>query len=705
MTTYGYETKIVPGGLGGRLTQLALPRSVSAQPRQKHNAFGIRPDRGLTVWQIVNPVEKQSLLALAALVQQQAAARETAEVKVQRVLSATERDAEARLFEEQAELLGRLQWEDPTEFFDVIDVDGNGKLSIDELRAGLVARGLSERMAEPIVRDLDCDDDGQISREEFATGFYSSRLCTVPTPHDEDFSDLRSEAEAGCVIKEPELRASTLRQVSKMRGHIVRRCHEEKWRNFKKEVLTPGAVTLYDAARYIVRPATLARRCSYVELVAIRAQRPRWLVSHWWGTRFYDLVSSLGQHARDRYGRQMLECNYWICALAVNHWNLRERDPLRSGFFRALSQGVTGTVLVLDRQGIALSRVWCMYEVAQTISKSGEILLDVYTALDGGRGVGFAHGRIQADGHAPGGKETRELQFPAKLAEALITGVIEKGVASLEADRTRILNRVAGCHVDDLGNDPAPHSPAYTQINNNVRVRLASATIVRCFSDVNSSPEIVSTFLESLSLGRVRDLDINFDFCGKGFSAGIAKRLALSLPQGIVSLSLRLHGHGDVFVKELSESYKQNRELLTTLRSLDLSGNALGATRTSYQDVLYGAGMRALCDAARNGFLSKLETLKLDSNLLDDIDMATLCKALGLGFERLSFLSLESNKVGETGMDALIKTLKDPYGPPLLERIGLAGNLAIEPVVEAVQRQLKKRGKSARNTYAQNFKT
>ena len=312
MTTYGYETRIVPAGYGGHLAQVSRPRPLSA-PKPKHNGYFIRPDRSLTVFQIVNPIDKEksrSLHALAALVAEQAATRMKTEAHRERVLSTEEIEDEKRLFAEQAELLAKLQWEDPSEFFDAIDSDRNGKLNIAELRQGLLRRGLNEKMAEPIVRDLDVDADGQISREEFTAGFYSSRLCTVPTPQNEDFSDLRTEAEAGCYIKEPEHRAITLRQLAGLRKHIIRRCSDERWRNFKKVALSPGTVTMYDAARYIIRPATFPRQCSFVELVAIRAQRPKWCVSHWWGTRFYDLVSSLGAHARDRFGTKMLEVNY-----------------------------------------------------------------------------------------------------------------------------------------------------------------------------------------------------------------------------------------------------------------------------------------------------------------------------------------------------------------------------------------------------------
>ena len=705
MTTYGYETTIVPSGFGlaRKLTQVARPRPLSA-PKPKHNGYFVRPDRALTVWQIVNPIDKdtsRSLHALAALVAEQAASREKKEARRERVLSAEEIADEKRLFAQQAEILGKLQWEDPSEFFDSIDTDRNGKLNISELRQGLIRRGLSEKMAEPIVRDLDVDDDGQISRDEFTAGFYSSRLCTVPTPQNEDFSDLRTEAEAGCYIKEPEHRAITLRQLAGLRKHIIRRCNEERWRNFQRVSLSPGTVTMYDAARYIIRPATFPRQCSFVELVAIRAQRPKWCVSHWWGTRFYDLVSSLGAHARDRFGTKMLEVNYWVCAFAINHWNLGERDPLSSGFFRAL-KNVEGTVLILDRKGAVLSRVWCTYESYAATARGDEHLFDVYTALDGGRGVGFTDGKVGSDGPAPGGKTNRESKFPLDLAQRLCEVTIETGETSLDSDRTRILNRVAGCTKEELNNPPAKMSPGYSQLNNNLRTRLVRASINRCLSEQSSNYQVTSRLMASLGAGKLRTLDLSFDNC-PSFTETVAKQFADALPQSIVNLSLRLRGHGDAFIQRLGESYRHNRELLSTLRSLDLGGNAIGNKRITFKEQSHGVGVRELCIAASTGFLKKLDTLRLDSNLIDDIDMNTLCNALTNSFESISFLALEANQIGEPGMGKLMKALENPYGPPLLERLALTGNVAPEYVIEAVQRQLAKRGNSARNMFKQNF--
>ena len=67
-------------------------------------------------------------------------------------------------------------------------------------------------------------------------------------------------------------------------AHIERRCQAERWENdYNKGVaLTPEKVALYDADKYVIRPFTVARKCAFVEMVAVGPQPPLWFVSHWW---------------------------------------------------------------------------------------------------------------------------------------------------------------------------------------------------------------------------------------------------------------------------------------------------------------------------------------------------------------------------------------------------------------------------------------
>jgi hypothetical protein len=86
----------------------------------------------------------------------------------------------------------------------------------------------------------------------------------------------------GCAIEKTEERAISLAQLRAVRATIERRCEAEGWATWQGQPLVPGAVALYDADKYLIRPATVARKCAFVELVAARPQPPDWFVSHWW---------------------------------------------------------------------------------------------------------------------------------------------------------------------------------------------------------------------------------------------------------------------------------------------------------------------------------------------------------------------------------------------------------------------------------------
>lgn len=55
--------------------------------------------------------------------------------------------------------------------FNLIDVDGNGGVSFDELRDHLVTSGYAAAAVEKIFNKLDADADGELSKEELRDGF------------------------------------------------------------------------------------------------------------------------------------------------------------------------------------------------------------------------------------------------------------------------------------------------------------------------------------------------------------------------------------------------------------------------------------------------------------------------------------------------------------------------------------------------------
>ena len=404
------------------------PRTVASPAREEMRrersaqcGYLYRPERALTIWQIRNPLHSSgsSLAKMAAL------AVESGSLGVRVEQSDDERRAMERLFRSQADLLARLQWENPQKIFDDADADRGGSVSVEELRAALVRRGLSPKLAEPIVRELDLDANGDISRDEWILGFYSSRLCTVPLPPSTGFEDL-TRGKGGCRIPETEMRAITLRQLKAVCSHIERRCAAEGWRNFLRSELEPASVTLYDATRYVIRPATSGRMCSYVELVAERGQRPKWFVSHWWGEFVFDFVACLQAHAKDRIPNARWDSGYWVCAYANNQWSLGEAiadDPGKTSFHRALSLA-QGTVAVLDKEGIIFSRIWCCYEAHVSLTSGRPAyLFDIYTCVGNGKAVGLTDGPTSSDISGTAAAQTkmmRERIFPLELARRSI---------------------------------------------------------------------------------------------------------------------------------------------------------------------------------------------------------------------------------------------------------------------------------------------
>ena len=195
-------------------------------------------------------------------------------------------------------------------------------------------------------------------------------------------ADFRELAGRGCKIPKTEERAITLKQLVAVMANIARRCEAEGWAGDfyppqvaakETRALTAEMVRLYDADKYVIRPATVAALCSLVELLAAGAQPPLWFVSHWWGEPVRDFVACIVQHARD-HGLGDDAC-YWVCAYANNQWALGELDVdlEQTSFHKALALSV-GTVSVLDREGVAYSRRAPAVELAaRSLSHSARV--------------------------------------------------------------------------------------------------------------------------------------------------------------------------------------------------------------------------------------------------------------------------------------------------------------------------------------------
>jgi len=116
----------------------------------------------------------------------------------------------------------------------------------------------------------------------------------------------------GHMIPEVEHRGISLRQLESLYEEVVLRCVKEAWTNYKGESLTPEKVNLYDIKEQIIKKRTATQQSSYVELIATKAQIPKWFVSHWWGEPIIAMIMCLRQHVKDR-GLSPEDTFYWIC--------------------------------------------------------------------------------------------------------------------------------------------------------------------------------------------------------------------------------------------------------------------------------------------------------------------------------------------------------------------------------------------------------
>jgi len=127
--------------------------------------------------------------------------------------------------------------------------------------------------------------------------------------------------------------------------------------------------TMYHICTHFVEPLTEPHKCSFVELVADRAQRPMWFVSHWWGNRFKDTLLCLEFHVQQL--GLFEHTPYWICTMADNQHDLAAElgnTIEQSPFVRALElDECLGAVMVMDKDVTPFVRSWCTWETRTVI--------------------------------------------------------------------------------------------------------------------------------------------------------------------------------------------------------------------------------------------------------------------------------------------------------------------------------------------------
>jgi hypothetical protein len=502
------------------------------------------------------------------------------------------------------------------------------------------------------------------------------------------FAQLRG-ASVGCEIDLCEERGITIQQLQHTLATATALCTAEGWTSTAPGCshvrLEAHTMTLYDVTSQVVIPATTARQCSLVELLATGPQPPTWFVSHWWGEPVLHFLQVLKQHAADR--RLGPETVYWVCAYANRQHAselAKELDlaPEHTPFFKALQRSV-GTLSIADGRGIVFSRAWCAYELFLTVlqkqsGSEGEEhrhLHDVYTALAPAddttgrwavRAVGIVDGAAPVDldfGQisAPRLKAARERDFPAQLSHLVLESSVRTAEASMPEDLVKIQAAITDAETLD--------ATVRARVGEGVLARLlegeggasAAEALLRRYCDAFAKSLLTSlslTLTEAPAEGPEEDGGTSGGSQDGQALHACERRcavLAASLPPLLVRL--RLLG---------GRAARMGEALGVVLSSSECSLCKLELTDCLGTDQM----VEHLAQGLRTN--QSLLELVLDSNRIGDRGAVALASAIGgNAASRLEALSLNFNRIGDAGGEALASALEATHS---VKEASLANN-------------------------------
>jgi len=322
------------------------------------------------------------------------------------------------------------------------------------------------------------------------------------TPSDvpEHCAFVSKEFEYQSCIEKCEHRAMTLRNLKAVNGFATAHCGDWKDVSTYKDshgVWVKGSpkfgeipsmewLNLYVMNMWVIMPGCKAKNCSFVELVASEEQPPKWFCSHWWGERVIDFEASLSLHVHTY--KYTEDTTYWVCAYANRQWAIAGEgisvDPKETPFYKAMHVAKSmkgGTLVVLDKDAVAFTRIWCAFEESITLNE--ELKIDISTCLEGkaylitdqpceqGVDAGTAHSS-SADL-----KMTRELDFPLAVIKIGLGLELEHASASVDTDRKHILNSISRRPVAEFNDEPPKANPLYEEVNAQLRSTFAISAL------------------------------------------------------------------------------------------------------------------------------------------------------------------------------------------------------------------------------------
>eukprot|EP00931_Biecheleriopsis_adriatica_P060368 TRINITY_DN36250_c0_g1_i1.p1 TRINITY_DN36250_c0_g1~~TRINITY_DN36250_c0_g1_i1.p1 ORF type:complete len:438 (-),score=97.43 TRINITY_DN36250_c0_g1_i1:150-1463(-) len=311
--------------------------------------------------------------------------------------------------------------------------------------------------------------------------------------------------ERGAKIARTEHRAIRLLQLNGLAALVLKVFTEQDIEDkFSKEVATWDTVNLYLINEHVVLPLTDRFKCSLVDLVAEGEQRPRWFVSHWWGTPFKETIALLNWHAKCR--ELSVYATYWICTFANNQHQL---DELGAGladtpFVKAISDPeCAGTCALFDAKATTFKRVWCILEGHYSTMEVVKAKPDFRYDLCGMMVQGFKGACLRMDLGQGQAEEMCEgnTVFPGFIAKHAMKMHVQSADASVDVDKRKILHYIADTPPDRHDKDPPQEHSSYDELNYFMRRGFAGQALVRAIkeSDTEAMEAILHEFPEAVN--------------------------------------------------------------------------------------------------------------------------------------------------------------------------------------------------------------
>lgn len=167
-------------------------------------------------------------------------------------------------------------------------------------------------------------------------------------------------------------------------------------RNGSMDEVLAERLTTAEVVEYVIKPLAAEKACRFVDLRALSiwenasgARRQLWadrddtpaffFVSHAFNNEFELLVDTLNTYF---VGQNQEEVYLWLDIFAINQFT-PELD-LHSGgaMLTETVQRSARTLVILDKSGVPLSRLWCLYEMCETMAIDPERLVLLTHKID-----------------------------------------------------------------------------------------------------------------------------------------------------------------------------------------------------------------------------------------------------------------------------------------------------------------------------------